>query len=626
MSGENTNSTQNPIIAFFRSFLIQIQKDNGQKPEEILPRVAEVFKQEHKEKLNPLDIKNHQLHEEDDDLIEIFIVQELQVAEAWDWNYILGRLEDVIFVEPQFDLLSPAATPLKNMAPSKSLYQSSQGKSQNPEWSLYEMRVCQNPQETDSEKQKNAWDLFPDGKEPGEGVTIGHPDSGYLLHPELGQPLNLEIYQALIGGNLDKNELKSHDNIPSIFWHGLSTASLIVSPKNRQLHGSKDKTLDVTGVAPAAKLKPFPIKSYPIYQPNSEQPLYKIYTSELAKAIDEAVKQDVDILSISLGGDPNLLVRRAIIRAQRKGIIVIAAAGNLIPFAVWPSAYDNVISVGSSTPNGTLADHSSKGGRVDVAAPGDLIWCATAEKINGRLNYGIQQTCGSSYATALVAGVAALWLSYHGGRHKLAEIYGYSRVPLVFNQLLRQSCFQPPGWDKNNWGVGIVDAYELLKAKLPELDDPYIQEPLAYREVDHVRLDRGGVETFIHIFEQTLSDSTFLEGISVQILGDSILKKLIFKLDNSNKSALAQEIRSDAFQWVISKFLGVSGKDLRQFLRTFGREIIFYLGTDFTLYQRMENAFKHAAGLPIDDSGDDLSSVVQALKNFSSQYLSKHLK
>ncbi|MDZ7955383.1 S8/S53 family peptidase [Nostoc sp. DedQUE09] len=578
------------------------------------------------------------------DLLEITITSEseLSVAEAWDLTYLLRRLDKVSYVEPRFALLDPSDETKHsetdagtNAEQNPSIIKTrrkfpiyrqrpiTKNFPPNCEWHLEQMQVREAWQEFFGNHSRNA----------GKGIVIAHPDTGYLPHPELDRTLNLDQYndgekkdQYIEGGKEQitieevLNYVQENGDFPVALWHGTATASLMVSPEGQQIKDKKGKNF-VTGVAPGATVKPYRLG------PTSLD--FEIFSPNLAQAINDAAenseKENIRVISISLGGYPTLSVHRAIINAQRKGIIVVAAAGNRVPFAIWPAVYDKVIAVASSTFNQTIAKHSAIGSRVDVAAPGEFIYVATATKKDGKISYTVKPRTGTSYAAPLVAGVAALWLSRHGW-DKLIEIYKIpARIPLVFDQLLRETCDQPAGWDTTNWGAGIVNAYELLKTELPDSDDPYIQEPLAYREVDHVRLDRGGVETFVHMFEQTLSDPTFFEGISVQILGESILKKLILKLDNSSKSALAQEIRSDAFQWAISKFLGKSGKDLRQFLRTFGREIVFYMGTDFQLYQRMENAFKRAAGLPSDNFGDDLGSVVRALKECSSDYLKKNL-
>lgn len=281
---------------------------------------------------------------------------------------------------------------------------------------------------------------------------------------------------------------------------------------------------------------------------------------------------------------------------------MVASAGHGVPFAVWPAAYDQVVAVAASTANGLIAQFSSRGSRLDVAAPGESVWCTTAQKRNGQLTYTVTRQSGTSFATALVAGVAALWLSHHG-RDKLIQKYGAWRVPLVFDKLLRQTCSAPTGWDKNKWGAGIVNAYNLLEACLPEVDDPGIQVPLAFGSVEHVLLDRGGFETFAYLFEQTL-----------------------LEIAKANSTADSLDIfpRVDIVQSVLSKLLGKSGKDLRMHLRTFGQELAFHFGINSSLYKLMENALKFEAGLqPLPEY--PLDKVRDELRKHVSEYLKAQL-
>jgi serine protease len=103
---------------------------------------------------------------------------------------------------------------------------------------------------------------------------------------------------------------------------------------------------------------------------------------------------------------------------------------------------------------------------------------------------------------ATTAGVAALWLARHG-RDQLIQRYGAEKIPILFNHMLRSTCTPVPGWDPNQFGVGLVNAEQLLAAPLP---DPALQ-PLAAPSFfldDHPPIDRGGEATFTHLFESTL--------------------------------------------------------------------------------------------------------------------------
>jgi thermitase len=518
-----------------------------------------------------------------------------------------------------------------------------------PEWSLHQVRVRWIPElaEDANEPVQDVWQTFFISKDkvPGQGVKIGHPDTGYLPHPELDLELEKTSADNAPGGfrkgrtviSDGESAIKPSPDmlpkLPSGFWHGTSTASVIISSEGGPVHhppklrDSKLPDKYVTGVAPGAELIAIPIAPLVV-----DAPRVKIYTPSLAQAIYEAVeKEGVHILSISLGGYPSLAVRRAIINAQKKGVIVAASVGNAVSFTVWPAAYDGVTAVASSTADRKIAAHSAGGSRVDVAAPGEGVWAAVAKFENGKLTYGVEQCSGTSYAAALVAGVAALWLS-RWDREYLKECYGgYEKIPLVFDKLLRNTCDPSEEQDPNR-RVGIVNAYKLLAAevddprdptqKIPlDINDPNLQTPPAFGEVDHVALDQGGIATFTHLFEKTLSDPKFIQAVSQKALS------------NLEFAEAVQLNQLNIVQWILSKLLNQSRKDLRDFLRTFGKELTFHFGTNFNLYKMMENALKLEVNFKQVDSTArlhpqwTLDEVRKELKEkCASEYLQKYLR
>ncbi|MFP9192942.1 S8 family peptidase [Natrialbaceae archaeon A-CW1-1] len=86
-----------------------------------------------------------------------------------------------------------------------------------------------------------------------------------------------------------------------------------------------------------------------------------------------ADQNQVDILSMSLGGDASDVVHDAVQYADQQGKVQVAAAGNDGPCTDcvgYPAAHDEVIAVSASDENDDLADFSSTGPEVDLAAPG----------------------------------------------------------------------------------------------------------------------------------------------------------------------------------------------------------------------------------------------------------------
>lgn len=129
------------------------------------------------------------------------------------------------------------------------------------------------------------------------------------------------------------------------------------------------------------------------------------------KALEYAVDQNVDIINYSGGGpEPSAQELAALKKAEKKGILVIAAAGNeksnidVKQNAYYPASYglSNIITVGAHNESNKIIASSNYGSKsVDIAAPGFRIKSA----IPGN---GAGYMTGTSQATAFVSGVAAL--------------------------------------------------------------------------------------------------------------------------------------------------------------------------------------------------------------------------
>jgi thermitase len=86
----------------------------------------------------------------------------------------------------------------------------------------------------------------------------------------------------------------------------------------------------------------------------------------------------------------NKRLRSAITYAQKRGLIIVAAAGNFVPYVVWPAAYEEVIAVTGCDVQREIWKGSARGRQVDVTAPCDGVWCAKAKKKNGEIEYNVE--------------------------------------------------------------------------------------------------------------------------------------------------------------------------------------------------------------------------------------------
>ena len=333
------------------------------------------------------------------------------------------------------------------------------------EWHLKQMRV------------KEAWALKPPagGKSRGEGILIGHPDTGWREHVEYDQSqLRFDLARNVIEGR-DGKEATRHGSLtipPFLFQtHGTATGGVIVSAEaNGHTHVSDipfDKSIatssdvQLTGVAPKVELAPI----------RCADGVVLLMDQNIQKAVQHAINVGAHVISISLGGVLDAECERIIDRAVfDHHVIVVGAAGQIVDWGdnsvIEPANFTNVVAVAGSMPEGTPWDGSCRGPKVAVSAPAHGVWFPNFF-LEG--TPGIYWGEGTSFSAAQVAAVAALWLAYWG---RPALIARYGDVPLahVFRQLLRKTAWRPKTWNKL-YGTGIVDAYALLREPLPPKSD-----------------------------------------------------------------------------------------------------------------------------------------------------------
>jgi subtilisin family serine protease len=308
-----------------------------------------------------------------------------------------------------------------------------------------------------------AWALVPPagGASRGAGIAIGHPDTGYTLHPALDGALDLVHDWDFVQGDDD-----ARDPMPRISpWplpnpgHGTGTGSVIV--------GRKQDERSILGVAPAARLVPI----------RAVDSVVQFFDSDVARAVHHARNAGCHVISMSLGGKGFFGLRRAIRVAIADGCIVMAAAGNYFGLVTAPASYDECIAVAAVNAREQPWVNSSHGRKVAISAPGESVWVAGWNREVQPHEPHIAQTRGTSHAVAHLAGAAALWLAYHG-RDNLIDHYGRNNLQTAFLEALRTAGHRRPNaWDSTSYGVGIVDAEQLLPAK-PDLPAGFVEPPV----------------------------------------------------------------------------------------------------------------------------------------------------
>ena len=217
----------------------------------------------------------------------------------------------------------------------------------------------------------------------GAGVSVAVLDTGIDAdHPDL---------QANIAGGV--NFVSNPPWKPAVptKWdddngHGTHCAGIIAGV---------DNDIGVVGVAPEATL--YAVK---VLNKNGSG-----YISQIIAGLEWCVDNDIDIASMSLGTDSDVLsFHEACDAAAAAGVILVAAAGNDGADVDYPGAYSSVIAVAATNSDDAVASWSSRGTEVDIAAAGAAVYSTWK-------GGGYDTKSGTSMATPHVTGTLALALA-----------------------------------------------------------------------------------------------------------------------------------------------------------------------------------------------------------------------
>jgi hypothetical protein len=304
-------------------------------------------------------------------------------------------------------------------------------------WALKTMRVPE------------AWALAP-GK--GAGVIIAQPDTGIATHADVEtSALRLDLARDIMDDDADPTD--PLDPGAANPGHGTGTASVAISRETGAIAGS----------APGAQLVPI----------RCTDDVKILDATPLAAAIDHARRIKADVITMSLGGFPSRALETAVNRAVASGAIVLAAAGNCVFTVVYPARYDNCTAVAGINNRDAPWKGSCSGSTVDISAPAELVWRAERRSPNDATTTAVSGGQGTSFAVALTAGAAALWIAHHGRDKVRAEAKQRNvSVQRLFTTALRATSRQPHGWDSSEFGAGIVNAEKLLALALDKIPQP----------------------------------------------------------------------------------------------------------------------------------------------------------
>jgi subtilisin family serine protease len=176
-------------------------------------------------------------------------------------------------------------------------------------------------------------------------------------------------------------------------------------------------------------------------------------TFGIIAGLDWAVQQGARVVNMSFAGPTDPALHDALAKARKKGLVLIAAAGNAGAKSppLYPAADPNVIAVTATDANDRLFAQANRGSYVALAAPGVDILAAAP-------NGAMQLATGTSIAAAHVSGIAALLIER---RPSLRP----DEVRRILTSTAKPIGVKPRD---DEYGAGLADALEAVSALQPK--------------------------------------------------------------------------------------------------------------------------------------------------------------
>jgi minor extracellular protease Epr len=194
------------------------------------------------------------------------------------------------------------------------------------------------------------------------GASLGIIDGGVADHPS-------------VRGRVEQNGFAKGAPTPSS--HGTSVAALMIG--NGEIKGAR----------PGARLL-----AADVYGKDKAGGK----ASAIARALGWLTTRGVSVVTVSLVGPHNALLKSAVTAAQRKGVIIVAAVGNDGPAAppAYPASYPGVLAITGVDRRNRALPEAGRAAFTAFAAPGADIVSATGAGSKGRVR-------GTSFAAPLAA-------------------------------------------------------------------------------------------------------------------------------------------------------------------------------------------------------------------------------
>ena len=264
-------------------------------------------------------------------------------------------------------------------------------------------------------------------KTKGKGIKVAIVDTGISTHPDLN----------IAGGiNTIRRGMPHQDDN----GHGTHVAGTVAATGTGNM---------LYGAAPEVDL--YAVKAL---DENGDG-----YVSDIVEGIEWCIKNKMDVINLSLGlNGPSDLLRSTVRRAYRKGIVLVASAGNEGGDADMidvPASYPETIAVTATDKNNQIAVFSSRGKGIDVAAPGEDI-------VSTNNKNSFSKDSGTSMAAPHVSGTVALMLASN------PEL-----TPQDVKSVLIDTASELKGYSDRSQGAGLVRADKATACAMDSLKSSF---------------------------------------------------------------------------------------------------------------------------------------------------------
>lgn len=296
-------------------------------------------------------------------------------------------------------------------------------------------------------------------------VRVGHVDTGYTEHQVLGFPAAPWIDVSLARTFFPSPPPGEDSMFAQQGAPGMDNLAGFSGGHGTRMQGTicgwapHEPTGAFYGVAPKVPLVPVRITD-------------SVWINHAQRQFGEAVTHltqtaRANVINVSLGVFAGVVVkemRKAVNEAYDAGVIMVCAAGNHVNSVVAPARLSRTLAVAGVNQDLSWWAGSSYGPEADFSAPAANLRRANTKK-SGKYEFG-RGGDGTSYATAMTSGAAALWLAKHAAVLDARYPLPWQRVE-AFRLLATQTTFKPPNWQTGSFGSGVLDVHALLTAPLP---------------------------------------------------------------------------------------------------------------------------------------------------------------